>query len=254
MVRGLTRSMTLAAVGVFGMLIPASASAHRYYFCSTDHAYRDGRTYSVFGGVAVVRDGYRDGEIGRITRDFEAKVAENLQVSANSSTCFEATSLEAARRQMRENAAAFEKSGPVITVAFDRDYTGGVPSGRPTPSTGTHLVLKSTTDTADTTPPTAAEAEIRRREAAADADLATVNRLYAEQVARQQAEYQRVADENARRQAAYQAKLAQQQAEYRAKVAAQEAETARIRAEWQARVARCKAGDLSACASEATPQ
>jgi len=247
-----------ALTGIFVLALlfmPGAASAHRYFYCSTDHAYKNGDAYFAIGGVAVIRDGYREGEMGRIQRDFEARVGEKLQVSPGATTCYEERSVEQAQRRVQENAASYAKGGArVITIAFDRDYTGGVPSGRPTPSEGAHLVLPSNASAAAPAPPTAAEAEIRRREAAADADLATARKLYAEQIARQQAEYQRVADENARRQAAYQAALAQQQAEYRAKLAAQEAETARIRAEWAAKAARCKAGDHSACAAEVTPQ
>lgn len=76
--------------------------------------------------------------------------------------------------------------------------------------------------------------------------------LYEQQRARQEAEYARVARENARRQAAYKAQIAKQQADYKAMLAAREAQAAKARAEWEARVARCKAGDKKSCGGQAT--
>lgn len=84
-----------------------------------------------------------------------------------------------------------------------------------------------------------------------EADRAVAKASYDRQRARDEAEYRRVADENARRQAAYRAQIARQQGEYRAMLAAREAEAARVRADWEARVARCKAGEKKFCASQA---
>lgn len=86
---------------------------------------------------------------------------------------------------------------------------------------------------------------------ASAADLAKANASYQQQRARQEAEYARVARENANRQAAYKAQVAKQQADYKAMIAAREAQAAQARAEWEARVARCKAGDKKSCASQA---
>mgnify|MGYP003392320334 CR=1 FL=1 len=87
---------------------------------------------------------------------------------------------------------------------------------------------------------------------ASAADLAKANASYQQQRARQDAEYARVARENADRQAAYKAQVAKQQADYKAMIASREAETARIRAEWAEQAARCKAGDKKACVSKAS--
>lgn len=245
-----------AIIGALVMLaMPGTAWANRYYFCFA-YGVSGGKYTAVFGGVIVTRDGYRDGESRRMYGDFEAEVLRRYAY-VRDTTCYnQEASDRSTRALMAKSADSYRQRGtPVVIVNFDKDYTGGVPSGsNASRAPGVYVVPPRTA--APATPPKPrtdglTEAEIQRRNAAADADLAKVNASYQQQRARQEAEYARVKQENANRQAAYRAQVAKQQADYRAMLAAREAQAAKARAEWEARVARCKAGDKKSCASQA---
>ena len=237
------------------LLMPGKAWANRYYFCFA-YGTSGGQTTGVLGGVAVTRDGYREGEGRRISRDFEDLLKRSYE-RVDTPTCYDDVSENSTRKKIAVYADNTRLRGStVVIVNFDVDYTGGVPSGSATSPRAPGVYFVPPTVQATATPPKPradglSEAEIQRRNAAADADLAAANASYQQQRARQEAEYSRVRQENANRQAAYQAQVAQQQAEYAAMIAAREAQAAKVRAEWEARVARCKGGDKKSCYREA---
>ncbi len=252
----------LAMIGALLMAsTPSLAQANRYFFCSAfgqtgNNGVPGWRYAQVMGGVVVTRDGYRTGEGERMKRDFERVVKTRFE-RATDLVCYNhAASDRSTRELIAKSAEAYRIRGePFVIVDFNRDYTGGVPSGAST-SRAQGVYFAPPKSSAPTTPtkPRAdglTEPEIRRRDAAADAELARINTLYAQQRARQEAEYARVKRENANRQATHQAQIAKQRSEYNAMLAAREAQAAKARAEWEARVARCKAGDRKSCASQA---
>lgn len=252
----------LAIIGALIMAAtPSLAQANRYFFCSAfgqtgNNGVPGWRYAQVMGGVVVTRDGYRTGEGERMKREFEEVVKTRFERATDLICYNQAASDRSTRDLIAKSAESYRSRGtPVQVVDFNRDYTGGVPSGATTSrAPGVYFVPPRSTAPAAPPKPRAdglTEAEIRRRDAAADADLARVNALYAQQRARQEAEYARVKRENANRQAAHQAKIAKQRADYNAMVAASQAEAAKARAEWEARVARCKAGDKKSCGSQA---
>jgi hypothetical protein len=243
------RNLWLIATVVVALL-PGKAWANRYYFCVA-YVSSGPKSTNVIGGVAVTRDGYRQGESRRIMSDFEARLRRNYD-RVGTATCYDDVSEQSTRKLI---ANYFQKGTVYDTIDFNVDYTGGVPSGSGTSrEPGVYFVPPTVSAPATQPKPRSdglSEAEIQRRNAAADADLATANASYQRQRALQEAEYRRVAEENANRQAAYRARIAKQQADYQAMIAARDAQAAQARAEWEARVARCKGGDKKSCGGQA---
>ena len=215
------RALTLTVVS-------GAAQARKYYFCSAN--VRDGnRVIEVMGGVAVLRDGYREGETVRLQDDFEKRVMTRYPW-VRYVTCYNHAASDASTREvMRKSMASYrERGAQVAEIEFNVDYTGGIPDGRPSRAPGVYVTLPTPapqpvpqTSSAPAQPaPATAESEIRRREAAADAELARY--LYS----KQQAEEARRAAERQQSEARY----AQQVAAHADQVARQRQRAAKVQA------------------------